>query len=138
MQSAGVIDIVGSSPAPHKCCGEVYGHDEGCLLAKRMTVYEVRQGDMSRTVAARTPSEAATAVIVEGSAAFVPTVRTHDGDTYECRLDVVGHGTYALAVQVPPGMQILPTLGQDVTPSWPSWARPVVGEPWPWKAWARS
>lgn len=34
MQSAGVIDIVGSSPAPHKCCGEVYGHDAECEAFK--------------------------------------------------------------------------------------------------------
>ena len=30
MKSTGVIDIVGSSPMPKPCCGEVYGHDAEC------------------------------------------------------------------------------------------------------------
>lgn len=34
MESTGVIDIVGSSPLPKRCCGEVYGHDEGCEAFK--------------------------------------------------------------------------------------------------------
>jgi len=30
MDATGVIDIVGSSPLPKACCGEVYGHDAEC------------------------------------------------------------------------------------------------------------
>jgi len=34
MKSTGVIDIVGSSPLPKACCGEVYGHDAECEAFK--------------------------------------------------------------------------------------------------------
>lgn len=34
MESTGVIDIVGSSPMPKPCCGEVYGHDAECEAFK--------------------------------------------------------------------------------------------------------
>lgn len=72
-----------------------------------MTVYDVRIGDVSQQVVARTPSEAATEAVRNiGTRAFVLTKSGPDGDRYDVRAEVAGHGEFGLAVLTPPGVAL--------------------------------
>lgn len=99
-----------------------------------MNTYEVRHGESAWNVAAQTPEQAATAVIrTIGASAWERISLSHP--RYGASVTVVGHGKFGCEVEAfGVEIELAALMPTDVSMGLPPWLRPVVGEPWPWRA----